>query len=92
MSILDKPLTVIFPELNSLQIGMIRELMKREYERGGKETLQEIMALGPLSEEAAGEAFKKLRQFTKFTISEPTTTQYTAKPFIDCSAVDKEKT
>lgn len=34
MSILDKPLAVIFPELNSLQIGMIRELMKREYERG----------------------------------------------------------
>lgn len=52
MSILDKPLTVIFPELNSLQIGMIRELMKREYERG--------LADRP------------------FTISEPTTTQYTA--------------
>lgn len=31
---LDKPLPVIFPELNSLQIGLIRELMKREYERG----------------------------------------------------------
>lgn len=52
MSMLDKPLKVIFPELNSLQIGMIRELMKREYERG--------LADRP------------------FTISEPTTTQYTA--------------
>ena len=52
MGILDKPLTVIFPELNSLQIGWIRELMKREYERG--------LADRP------------------FTISVPTTTQYTA--------------
>lgn len=52
MSLLDKPLTVLFPECNSLQINMIKELMKREYERG--------LAERP------------------FTISEPTTTNYTA--------------
>lgn len=49
---LDKPLPILFPELNSYQIAWIRELMKREYERG--------LADRP------------------FTISEPTTTQYTA--------------
>jgi hypothetical protein len=64
MSILDKPLTVIFPELNSLQINMIRELMKREYERGKNETATHI-ALA-------------LANRDNLTISEPTTTQYTA--------------
>lgn len=39
MSMLDKPLPVIFPELNSYQIGLIRELMKREYERGKQERI-----------------------------------------------------
>lgn len=52
MSFDDLPLTVQFPELNSFQISKIRELMKREYERGLNDR--------------------------PFTISEPTTTQYTA--------------
>lgn len=82
MSILDKPLTVIFPELNSLQIGMIRELMKREYERGRNSMLisygqceicGNYVSLDMMTEHKDAFCKKPLT-----TISEPTTTQYTA--------------
>ena len=62
MSILDKPLPVIFPELNSLQIGMIRELMKREYERGKNETATHIAVA--------------LASRDNLTVSEPTPMNY----------------
>ena len=63
MSILDKPLAVIFPELNSLQINMIRELMKREYERG-------------LNDQPAITVGKPLTYEIKY-VSEPTPMNYT---------------
>ena len=85
---LDKPLKVIFPELNSLQIGWIRELMKREYERGRGEmlvsytqceTCGNYVSLDMMTEHKDAFCKKPLT-----TISEPTTTQYTAN-------VDKDK-
>lgn len=62
MSFDDLPLSVQFPELNTFQISKIRELMKREYERGRNDRLELIM------QDVKG---------STFTISEPTPMNYT---------------
>lgn len=86
MSILDKPLPVIFPELNSAQIAILRELLKREYERGKVEA-DIVPFIYKCKHGFLGgrcETDGNCNKTVSWSISEPTPMNYTAN-------VEKEK-